>query len=114
MNSAHCSGSGCNLDDRAMPDPDNRLDVLHLDLDGDALHDRVEREYDAKIVFLAEQHALHSGHHPGTNADPRSDGEIWMRLDFSISKPLTKKMDVRLRDSQGLRPTYDPYHPPYP
>src|SRR5215510_5010413 len=93
--------------------PGKRLDVLHVDLNGNALHDHVEREHNAKVVFLAKQQAFHPGHYPGANADPRPCSEIRMRFDFSISKPFAKKMDVRVWDWQGLRPAHDIDNPWY-
>ena len=73
-----------------------RFHVVSIDLHRNALHNHIQREYDPKVAFLADQHAFHPRHGSSLDTDPLTDDEVRMRFDFPLSDTNAECLDLKI------------------
>lgn len=54
--------------------------VRGIDFDGHRTHDDIDRQDEAKTIFLANQDAFHSGERPSAHSYAATDSQIRMRV----------------------------------
>jgi hypothetical protein len=71
-----------------------RLQVGAVDFDGHATHNLPKGQHDAKLVILAQKHALTTSKRPHPYAHPFANHEIRMWLRFAEMKTFAKPLNV--------------------
>lgn len=70
--------------------------IVGIDLYRHTLHDRIEREHHSKVIFLADQNALHSNHGAGLDADTLPQDEISVGLYIPSSEARAERFDFKI------------------
>lgn len=89
-----------------------RFQVIGIDLDGHTPHDLVQREHNAEVVFLPQQHALQAGQRTRFDPCSLSDCEIGVGLDFPQLEAGAQRFDFKVRERRWFSPP--PHDRQYP